>query len=106
MIVNYADHASNERTFLSWVRTTIAIVGFGLATARLGAQQNTVYSEVLLLLAGAVVVFLAYLRMRHVRGRIAASETIEDDAVPVDTLLLVLIAALFALLGIFVLHVS
>lgn len=106
MIVNYADHASNERTFLAWVRTTIAIVGFGLASARLGGQQTAVWSEVLLLIAGAVVVFLAYLRMRHVQARISASETIEDDALPADTLLLVLIAALFGLLGSFVLHVT
>lgn len=106
MIVNYSDHAANERTFLSWVRTAIAIVGFGLASARLGEQQPAVWSEILLLIAGAVVVFLAYLRMRHVQGRIAASETIEDDALPTDTLLLVLVAALFALLGTFALHVS
>lgn len=106
MIVNYADHASNERTFLSWVRTAIAIVGFGLAAARLDQQQAAVWSEVLMLVAGAIVIFLAYLRMRHVRARIAASETIEDDALPTDTLLLVLVAALFALLGTFALHVS
>lgn len=106
MIVNYADHASNERTFLSWVRTAIAIVGFGLAAARLDQRQAAVWSEVLMLVAGAIVIFLAYVRMRRVRARIAASETIEDDALPTDTLLLVLVAALFALLGTFALHVS
>ena len=30
MIVNYADHSANERTFLAWVRTAVAIVGFRL----------------------------------------------------------------------------
>jgi len=29
MIRNYADHAANERTFLAWVRTAIAIMAFG-----------------------------------------------------------------------------
>ena len=29
MIERYSDHASNERTFLAWVRTAIAIMAFG-----------------------------------------------------------------------------
>lgn len=29
MIKNYTDHAANERTFLAWVRTAIAVMAFG-----------------------------------------------------------------------------
>jgi putative membrane protein len=29
MIGNFGDHAANERTFLAWVRTAIAIMAFG-----------------------------------------------------------------------------
>jgi putative membrane protein len=29
MIRNYTDHAANERTFLAWVRTGIAVIAFG-----------------------------------------------------------------------------
>lgn len=29
MIRNYSDHAANERTFLAWVRTGIAVIAFG-----------------------------------------------------------------------------
>jgi putative membrane protein len=29
MIVGYTDHAANERTYLAWVRTGIAVVAFG-----------------------------------------------------------------------------
>ena len=29
MIHHYSDHAANERTFLAWVRTAIAFMGFG-----------------------------------------------------------------------------
>ena len=29
MIDRYSDHAANERTFLAWVRTVIAIMAFG-----------------------------------------------------------------------------
>ena len=29
MIRGYSDHAANERTFLAWVRTAIAVMAFG-----------------------------------------------------------------------------
>jgi putative membrane protein len=29
MIRNFSDHSANERTFLAWVRTSIAVMGFG-----------------------------------------------------------------------------
>ena len=29
MIQQFADHAANERTFLAWIRTAIAIMAFG-----------------------------------------------------------------------------
>ena len=29
MIKNYSDHAANERTYLAWVRTAIAVMAFG-----------------------------------------------------------------------------
>jgi len=34
MIKNFSDHAANERTFLAWVRTGIAIVAFGFLVER------------------------------------------------------------------------
>ncbi|MDX2211833.1 MAG: DUF202 domain-containing protein [Oculatellaceae cyanobacterium bins.114] len=30
------EHQANERTFLAWLRTAIALIGFGLAIARFG----------------------------------------------------------------------
>lgn len=30
------EHQANERTFLAWVRTSIALIGFGFAIARFG----------------------------------------------------------------------
>jgi putative membrane protein len=29
MIDHFSDHAANERTFLAWVRTAIAVMAFG-----------------------------------------------------------------------------
>jgi putative membrane protein len=34
MIRNFRDHAANERTFLAWVRTAIAVMAFGLLIER------------------------------------------------------------------------
>jgi putative membrane protein len=34
MIRNYSDHAANERTFLSWLRTGIAVVAFGFVVEK------------------------------------------------------------------------
>jgi putative membrane protein len=34
MITHYTDHAANERTFLAWVRTAIAVVAFGFLIER------------------------------------------------------------------------
>ena len=34
MIRNFSDHAANERTFLAWIRTAIAVMAFGFLVAR------------------------------------------------------------------------
>jgi putative membrane protein len=36
MIRNFSDHAANERTFLAWVRTAIAVMAFGFVVERFG----------------------------------------------------------------------
>lgn len=47
MIEDLQDHASNERTFLTWVRTAIAIVGIGLIVANIGGAnlETKVYAQ-------------------------------------------------------------
>ena len=32
MIRGYSDHAANERTFLAWLRTSIAVIAFGFVS--------------------------------------------------------------------------
>jgi putative membrane protein len=34
MLRNFSDHAANERTFLAWVRTGIAVIALGLVIER------------------------------------------------------------------------
>ena len=106
MILNFETHASNERTFLAWVRTAVAIVGFGLAAARLGARAVPLWSTYLLFATGGLVVLIAWLRMRHVRKRIDMAKSLPDDDGPAETFLLLLVMALLVLLGSFAVHVA
>ncbi|MFA3915726.1 YidH family protein [Ruegeria hyattellae] len=105
MIDSYREHASNERTFLAWVRTVIAIIGFGLVATRFNDQATTYWTEVLMMGAGALVLMLAYIRMRRMHRRIASKKPTDDYEDSADVFLLVLVASLFTLLGAFVMHV-
>lgn len=42
------EHQANERTFLAWLRTSIALIGFGFAIARFGLflrQLNVAFTQ-------------------------------------------------------------
>jgi putative membrane protein len=89
MIERYSDHSANERTYLAWVRTGIAIMAFGFLVEKFnlfltylaqaaghpaGAPQGLVHAEllgVLMLLAGVLVLALATARFGVNRARIA-----------------------------------
>ena len=78
------EHQANERTFLAWLRTCIALIGFGFAIARFGlflhqlqatvtqqaAPTNSLFSSenlgVTLVIVGVVVIALAAWRYNQV----------------------------------------
>lgn len=88
MIPRYTDHAANERTFLAWVRTALAIVAFGGVLAkfdlflRLAAAQHgdttarpygaTAELGVVFVALGVVLFGMSYRRFRATRTAIAA----------------------------------
>lgn len=106
MISNFNSHAANERTFLAWVRTAIALIGFGLAAERLKPGTAGVASELALMLSGAMVVIFAFLRMRALDRRIDAVEAKGNEERTIDWLLIGMIIALFTTLAFFAVHVS
>ena len=58
MIANYTNHAANERTFLAWLRTGLAVTAFGFFLAKLNVFLDAVTAPRLAYLparAGAVV---------------------------------------------------
>jgi inner membrane protein YidH len=44
MIRGYGDHAANERTFLAWVRTGIAVIAFGFVVEKFNLFLLTIAS--------------------------------------------------------------
>lgn len=87
MIPHFSDHAANERTYLAWVRTAIAIMAFGflierfdlflaslshvaaLAVTRLHLRGSE-WAGLLLIIFGALMVLLATLRFLRCRRNI------------------------------------
>jgi putative membrane protein len=47
MIGGYSDHAANERTFLAWVRTGIAVIAFGFVIEKFNLLLLTIASAAL-----------------------------------------------------------
>lgn len=74
------DHLANERTFLAWIRTGIAMMGFGylvakirIETAAIPVHQSIIRSStlgVLFALAGIITVILSTWRYFAVRQMI------------------------------------
>lgn len=42
MIRNFSDHAANERTFLAWTRTGLAVIAFGFVIEKFNLLLETV----------------------------------------------------------------
>jgi putative membrane protein len=47
MIGGYSDHAANERTFLAWVRTGIAVIAFGFVIEKFNLFMLTIANAAL-----------------------------------------------------------
>ena len=52
MIANYTNHAANERTFLAWMRTGVAVAAFGFFIAKLNVILDAVAGPRLARLSG------------------------------------------------------
>ena len=121
MIERYGDHAANERTFLAWVRTAIAIMAFGFLvekfdlfleiaskslagrTLSVGGQLVGNIAGLLLIALGGATMVLAILRFHKTAVEIDSTEkqpgTGERMDVVLAGLLVMLGAALFVYLS-------
>jgi putative membrane protein len=121
MIERYSDHAANERTFLAWVRTAIAVMAFGFlvekfdlfleiasrslasSTPSVGGQLVGNIAGLLLIALGGTMMVLAIVRFRRTARDIDSNETLPDVGGRTDArlaaLLVMLGAALFVYLS-------
>jgi inner membrane protein YidH len=95
MIKRYSDHAANERTFLAWVRTAIAVMAFGfvierfdlflqLAAPQLALKQVVPHGQMFANLAGLAFIAIGVLMiaLSGIRFVKTAKGIESDDAVP------------------------
>tara|TARA_B100000809_G_scaffold102573_1_gene101175 strand:+ start:2907 stop:3314 length:408 start_codon:yes stop_codon:yes gene_type:complete len=70
MIKNYSSHAANERTYLAWIRTAIALIGLGFIIGKFEYFLVTFYNiehsviqnnHPLTKIAGLVLISLAFI---------------------------------------------
>ena len=122
MIKRYSDHAANERTFLAWVRTAIAIMAFGflvqkfdlflrIASQSLVAGSLPAGSEVvgnitglLLILLGGMVMAFAAIRFRKTTRDIDAEEVRPGPGERLDITLVALRLLLGAILFVYLVY--
>ena len=110
MIKRYSDHAANERTFLAWVRTAIAVMAFGFLVERFdlfirfasrgAAAQEGPRSDVanaiglVFVLLGMATMVIATLRFFKTAKQIDAEEVVLGPGLHFDLALTVLLVLL------------
>lgn len=114
MINRYGDHAANERTFLAWVRTAVAIMAFGFAIERFdlflqraapqpALEQFAPHGQAVgnaaglaFILLGVALIAIAAFRFMRTSKEIDAEETLPSPGKRFDFAL----AGLIGLLGV------
>jgi putative membrane protein len=121
MIERYGDHASNERTFLAWVRTAITIMAFGFLVEkfdlflsiasespatrpRAGSQIVGNAAGLLLIVLGGAMMILAIVRFRKIALDIDAKEVRPGTGAWLDITLVTLLVLLGATLFVYLVY--
>ncbi len=92
------DHLANERTFLAWIRTALALIGGGVLLAKLVDTDGSLAEVVglLLIVAGIVAAAYSLSRYRLLRSLIDKGEYHTARWGPVTVALLTLAASVGA----------
>jgi len=121
MIKRYTDHSANERTYLAWIRTSIAIMAFGfliekfdLFVSYLGEKtgdkehlHSSLSAEIAgigLFLVGVIIVLTATLRFFTYKKAIDSDEFIPYNVKKTNILLSILIIILALFLLVYMAH--
>ncbi len=120
MIRNFTEHSANERTFLGWIRTAIAVIAFGFvlekfnlfilalaatASAQVGAAIRTDrlsgpigrYEGLAFMLTGLVLIGIGYWRFVQNKKMIEGAEIRKGGGVGAEGAVSAILIALVAL---------
>ena len=61
------DHLANERTFLAWLRTALAVIALGAVLARLSTHRTAATAAAIVIVSGCGVLTLVYGTRRYYR---------------------------------------
>jgi putative membrane protein len=122
MIKNFSDHAANERTFLAWVRTAIAVMAFGFIvekfdlflevaapslagrTLSIPGQRFGNIAGLALIVIGTAMVALAAVRFLTTERHIESDEVHRGTGSRIDIVLAVLLVVLGCALVLYLTH--
>jgi putative membrane protein len=121
MIQGYADHAANERTFLAWVRTGVAVIAFGFVIEKFNlfllslldtpldpirrsqlerlSGPSTPYQGLALIVVGIVLLIVATIRFVRTERLLADPDAHPISGTRVEVLLSAALVAIVAALG-------
>jgi putative membrane protein len=124
---DFRDHAANERTFLAWLRTEIAVVAFGFVIEKFNIFISSLISAneelgklvrldrlsgplgrfegFALMAAGIVLIVLGYIRFVRNKRLIDQSETVIHEGVKSELIVTIVLTMLVAVYCIAVLSV-
>jgi putative membrane protein len=104
--IKVTDHLANERTFLAWIRTALAVITSGLALGRLGSRLHvqqqmslplmfsSTLLEIVLTVLGTVLILIALLHFLSLR------RSIEREQFQVGIGFVILLTVISSLMGI------
>src|SRR6516225_3903457 len=119
MIKRYSDHAANERTFLAWVRTAIAVMAFGfiierfdlfvrVAAPQLAQRQLGTHGEgfanwagLIFIIIGISSIAVAWLRFSRTARDIDSEDEVASPGERFDLALAIMIGLLGASLALY-----
>ena len=119
MIKHYSDHAANERTFLAWVRTAIAVMAFGfiierfdlflkVAAPQLSERQLATHGErfanwagLSFIVIGVATIAIAWLRFSRTTKDIDRQDEVAGPGERFDLALAIMIGLLGASLALY-----
>ncbi len=102
MINRFQDHAANERTFLSWIRTAITIGGFGILIAKLPSmKEQPVWFGVALIGLSGLLVVLSTVRFLIIRNQLGKEPSAQTSFGLIETLFALMLALLLAIIFVF-----